>query len=100
MFFVMPGKDGAPVETLRYEALRAAVQDYELIRLVERRLAPDAAQDAIDRAFARILHTDEVADFSRVYELPAEALYSLDAADYVGARRIVLEALDATLAKA
>jgi len=99
MFFVLPGKDGAPVETLRYEALRTAVQDYELVKLVERRLAPDAAQDVIDRAFARILHTDEVADFSRVYELPAEALYSLDAADYTAARRILLGALEAAPAK-
>ena len=99
MYFVLPGADGAPVETLRYEALRAAVQDYELIQLVERRLAPDAARDAIDRALARILRTDEVTDFGRVYELPAEALYSLDAADYGAARRILLEALDANLAE-
>jgi hypothetical protein len=95
MYFVLPGPDGAPVETLRYEALRTAVQDYELIKLVQRRLAPAAAGEVIARAFARILHTDDVADFARVYELPAEALYSLYAADYAAARRILLEALEA-----
>jgi hypothetical protein len=99
MFFVLPGKDGAPVETLRYEALRMAVQDYELIELVQRRLDPAEAREAIDCAFARILHTKDVADFSRVYELPAEALYSLDAGDYAAARRILLESLDVNLAK-
>jgi hypothetical protein len=99
MFFVLPGKDGAPVETLRYEALRTAVQDYELIKLVERRLDRAEAQDAIDGALARILRTEDVADFSRVYELPAEALYSLDAGDYAAARRMLLEALDINLAK-
>ena len=36
MYFVLPGKDGAPVETLRYEALRRAIQDYELLRLADR----------------------------------------------------------------
>jgi len=99
MFFVLPGKDGAPVETVRYEALRTAVQDYELIKLVERQLDPAEARDAIDRAFARILHTRDVADFTRVYELPAEALYSLDAGDYAAARRVLLESLDVNLAK-
>jgi hypothetical protein len=50
MSFVMPGKDGAPVETLRYEALRTAVQDYELIKMVERRLPNEKAKAIINEA--------------------------------------------------
>jgi hypothetical protein len=94
MFFVMPGKDGAPVETLRYEGLRTAVQDYELVALAERLLPPDVAQAAIASALERILHTDQIADFSGVHRARAEELYSLDPGDYQAARRILLEALD------
>jgi hypothetical protein len=93
MFFVLPGKDGAPVETLRYEALRAAVQDYELLKLAERTLPKAEAQALFERAFARILSTDSIADFSRVYTARAVDLYSLDPSDYQAARNMVLEAI-------
>lgn len=94
MYFVLPGKDGAPVETLRYEALRAAVQDYELLKLAERTLPARTAQAAFDAAFARILRTEDIADFADVAEVAPETLYSLDPADYRAARRIVLEAME------
>jgi hypothetical protein len=93
MFFVLPGRDGAPVETLRYEALRAAVQDYELLCLVERTLPGEKAREIIDRAFASILRVDSIAAFADVYTVQAGDLYSLDPADYQGARRILLEAV-------
>jgi hypothetical protein len=93
MFFVLPGKDGAPVETLRYEALRAAAQDYELLRLAERTLPADKARAVFDQAFAHILRTDTIRDFANVATARAEDLYSLDAQDYQAARRLVLEAI-------
>jgi hypothetical protein len=93
MFFVLPGKDGAPVETLRYEALRTAVQDYELLKLVERTLPAAEAQALFERAFARILHAGSIADFSRVYTVRADELYSLDPKDYQTAREMMLEAI-------
>jgi hypothetical protein len=93
MFFVLPGKDGAPVETLRYEALRAAAQDYELLRLVERTLSTSAAQATIERAFSLILHTDNVSDLANVASARAEDLYSLEPQDYQAARRVLLDAI-------
>jgi hypothetical protein len=96
MFFVLPGKDGAPVETLRYEALRIAVQDYELLKLAERTLPKAEAQALFTRAFARILCTDSISDFARVYTARAADLYSLDAQDYQAARKMVLDAIART----
>jgi hypothetical protein len=93
MFFVLPGPDGAPVETLRYEALRAAVQDYELLKLAERTLPAGEARALIQQAFAHILRAGSVADFANVATLKAEDLYSLDPADYRAARQVILNAL-------
>ena len=93
MYFVLPGKDGVPVETLRYEALRAAAQDYELLKLAERTLPVGKAQEVIGKAFARILRTDDIQDLADVANRRAETLYSLDPRDYQAARRLVLEAV-------
>ncbi|MBL7200894.1 MAG: DUF4091 domain-containing protein [Anaerolineae bacterium] len=93
MFFVLPGKDGAPVETLRYEALRMAAQDYELLRLAERVLPANQAGELLEAAFARILRADKISDFAGVASARAEDLYSLHPADYQAARRMVLEAI-------
>jgi hypothetical protein len=93
MFFVLPGRDGAPVETLRYEALRAAAQDYELLKLAERTLPAEEAEAVFARAFARILRVGSVRDLARVDTARPEELYSLDPRDYQAARRIILEAI-------
>jgi hypothetical protein len=94
MYYVLPGKDGAPVETLRYEAVRSAAQDYELLKLVERSLSPQQASAVIEKAFSRILHTTSIQDFENVNGVNPESLYSLDPADYQEARRILLDALE------
>ena len=96
MFFVLPGKDGAPVETLRYEALRAAAQDYELLALAERTLPASKAQAVFDQAFALVLRTDALSDLADPVSARAENLYSLDPQDYQAARRILLEAIAQT----
>lgn len=93
MFFVLPGKDGAPVETLRYEAMRAAAQDHELLKLAGRTLPADEAQALFDRAFARILCTGSIEDFAQLGTARAEDLYSLDPGDYQAARWLVFEAI-------
>jgi hypothetical protein len=93
MFFVLPGLDGAPVETLRYEALRTAAQDYELLKLAERTLPPDEAQVLFDEVFTLILRADSIRDFVQVATARAEELYSLDPQDYQAARRLLLEAM-------
>ena len=93
MNFVMPGPDGRPVETLRYEALRAGIQEYELLRMLWKVLPAEQAQQVAEQAQARILRTTEMSEFARVNELKAQDLYSLDPADYAAARQIVLDAL-------
>jgi hypothetical protein len=93
MFFVLPGNDGAPVETLRYEAFRFAAQDYELLKLAERMLPASRADVVFDTAFARILRANSIRDFADVATANREDLYSLDPQDYEAARRLLLEAI-------
>ena len=93
MYFVMPGNDGAPVETLRYEALRWAVQDYELLQMARRALPTEQVDTVLAQAFEHILRADSVGDFANVANARASDLYSLDAEDYDAARQSVLEAL-------
>lgn len=97
MSFTMPGRDGAPVETLRYEGLRMAVQDYELIKLVERSLPADRAKAVIDQALSCIMRCETLADFVNVATAKAMELYSLDPEDYHAARRLLIDALGADL---
>ena len=96
MYFVLPGKDGKPVETLRYEGLRLAVQDYELLKLVEHSLSPQQAEAAIQKAMALIFRAESLDKFAQVFQLKAEDLYSIDPADYHAARGVLLEALEQT----
>jgi hypothetical protein len=93
LYFVLPGNDGSPVETLRYEALRMAAQDYELLRLAERTLPAAEAVRVLNEAFGRILRTDTIRDFAGVATADPETLYSLDPQDYQAARRGILEAI-------
>jgi hypothetical protein len=94
MFFVLPGHDGAPVETLRYEALRAAAQDFELLKLVERALPHDQAQAALRSAMLKLLRPDALQGFADPATAPAKALYSLDPQDYQTARGVLIDALE------
>jgi hypothetical protein len=93
MFFVLPGRDGAPVETLRYEAMRAAAQDFELLKLVERALPRDQALSTIQAAMDVILRPDALDGFADPATAPTKGLYSLDPDDYQSARRILIDAL-------
>ena len=94
MFFVLPGNDGWPVETLRYEALRMAVQDYELLWMAESLLPPDIFSQVNERAFKYILKTRSIADFAKVGEVTPDELYSTDPVDYQHAREVILLALE------
>jgi hypothetical protein len=98
MYFVLPGPDGEPVETLRYEALRRAIQDYELLRLAECTLSAEKMATVSTAAFAQILRTMDVRDFAGVGRqqngASAADLYSSEPEDYERAREIVLAAVD------
>ena len=93
MYFVLPGKDGAPVETLRYEAMRVAAQDFELLKLVERTLPEDVAQAAIQSAVAKMMNPDALQQFADPATARAEEIYSLDPHDHQAARRTLIQAL-------
>jgi hypothetical protein len=93
MYFVLPGRDGAPVETLRYEAMRFAIQDYELLCLSERVLPPDQAQAVLAAAFAKVLSPGALSGLADPAAAQAEDLYSTDPDDFRAARRLVIEAL-------
>jgi hypothetical protein len=93
MYFVLPGNDGAPVETLRYEGLRMAAQDYELLRLAERSLPAETFADVYRRALGCILRPGALEALANAGEARAGDLYSLNPEDYHAARRVLLAAL-------
>ena len=95
MHFVLPGADGAPVETLRYEALRAGIQDFVLLKMLQDKLGAARAQEVIDAAFARLLRVDSLTAFVGAPPERAAELYSLDPADYAAAHAMIVEALAA-----
>lgn len=66
MYFVLPGSDGGPVLTLRYEGMRRAVQDYELLRLAQRVLPPAAATEVMNEVYAQVFHTSHMKNFQFV----------------------------------
>ena len=92
MFFVLPGNDGVPVETLRYEALRQGIQDFELLKLLEQKLPVETAQAAIQKALSCILRAPSLGEFANAGTVNAASLYSLEPQDYQAARGIILDA--------
>ena len=93
LYFVLPGLDGRPVETLRYEALRMAVQDYELLRMADQVLPPGNARKIFEQWMGQVLKIDSIANFDGQLEGKAEKLYSLDPADYHSAHQTLLQAI-------
>ena len=94
MHFVLPGPDGAPVETLRYEALRAGIQDYELVQMLVAKLGEEKADQVLERAYGRLLRAESLTEFVGADPRFPEALYSLDPADYAQAHAMVIDALE------
>lgn len=94
MYFVLPGNDGTPVETLRYEALRTAAQDYELLHMAQEKLGKARAEPTIQQAFKLILHAASINDFANVGSARANDLYSTDADDYTSARQLIVTAIE------
>ena len=94
MYFVLPGFNGKPVETLRYESIRQAIQDYELLRLVDGLLPAEKAhrlkEESVKLIFSTALH-----DFAKLVQdgtVPTE-LYSTNPGDYICARNVLLRGL-------
>ncbi len=88
--FVYPAADGRPLLTLRYMALRRAVEDFELMRLMDR-----AGKGGIaDAAILTVLREKDVrAYFEDGAPIPLERICSVDYRDYEAVRRTLLKSL-------
>ena len=91
--FVYPGPDGAPLLSLRYKALKRAVELAELLMTYRDRFGSDALTKLTDRVVrfsdpAAIFPTPDSRD-----PAPADELFSPDYTDYASLRRELLEAL-------
>lgn len=94
MYFVLPGLDGFPVETLRFEALRFAVQAYELLQLAQDALTPVALAQLKDEVAQLIWRTTDFAHFCQCdTDTRASDLYSLDPMDFQRARARIIDTL-------
>ncbi|RLN58492.1 hypothetical protein BBP00_00006964 [Phytophthora kernoviae] len=99
MYFVLPGLDGWPVETLRLESLRFAGQAFELLALAQEALAPAQMQQLQRTVAEQILRSSDFEEFGRCADRAREDLYSLDPLDYQRAKTIILDTLAASAAK-
>lgn len=93
MYFVLPGPDGSPVETLRFESLRFAIQVYELLRLAQDVLNPMQFERLKDDIAQLIWRTSDFAQFCRCDDKSASDLYSLDPMDFQRARALIIDTL-------
>ncbi|GMF32392.1 unnamed protein product [Phytophthora fragariaefolia] len=99
MYFVLPGHDGWPVETLRLESLRFAGQAFELLALAQEKLAPAQMQQLQRTVAEQILRSSDLEEFGRYGDRAREDLYSLDPLDYQRAKTIILDTLAAAAVK-
>ncbi|KAL3670773.1 hypothetical protein V7S43_003961 [Phytophthora oleae] len=99
MYFVLPGHDGWPVETLRLESLRFAGQAFELLALAQEKLAPTQMQQLQRTVAEQILRSSDLEEFGRYGDRAREDLYSLDPLDYQRAKTMILDALAAVAVK-
>ncbi|KAG6954692.1 hypothetical protein JG688_00012233 [Phytophthora aleatoria] len=99
MYFVLPGHDGWPVETLRLESLRFAGQAFELLALAQETLAPTQMQQLQRTVAEQILRSSDLEEFGRYGDRAREDLYSLDPVDYQRAKTIILDTLAAAAVK-
>lgn len=93
MGFTYPGRDGRPIETVRYEIFRQGIQDAELINLLKKK-NKEIVETVLQQVFKGIIRAEKMSDFASTNARSAESLYSLDPRDYTEARRLVLDALE------
>lgn len=72
LYFVLPGVDGKPVETLRYEALRMAMQAHALIHMVEETHPGEAFRSLLDTLFGKLCKVGSVGEFANRFEEKAD----------------------------
>jgi hypothetical protein len=92
--FVYPSRGGHCLYSLRYFALRRGIEDYELMQMVKER-CPNA-QAILDQAFDCVLRTKDLAQWNYESFDQNDWMFSVQEADYVRAREILMDALEKT----
>lgn len=99
MYFVLPGRDGHPVETLRLESLRFAIQVFELLCLAQEALSHAQLQQLKAEVAQLIWRTTDFAQFCKCGNTDKNGgpdrgdLYSLDPLDYQRAKVLIIDTL-------
>ena len=91
-YLVYPGKDGYPVLSLRYFAMKRGIGDYELMQMVKAECPGGEA--LVDEALTLIFRQPDVTKWN--FYKADNSQYSFDPADYEEVRaRMVRALLDA-----
>lgn len=88
--FIYPAKDGSLLYSVRYFALKKALQDYELLlRLKEKGFTEQA-----DNAVKSVLRNNDPVSYMKDDVHTSENIYSADSADYEAFRDLILSTLE------
>lgn len=99
LYLVYPGPDGAPLSSVRWEMLKLAAQEFELLRTLRQKI--DALTDEQKQAelkerladlVSRVIIVDDLGEF-RVDQRQPDELYATDPATYDVARAEVIRLL-------
>ncbi len=86
--FVYPAKNGAPLLTLRYKALKRGIQLYELLE----RLRDTGDTAALDEAFAFVVRERDIRTYYETHHR-LEDMCSVNYADYINMKKFIIEKL-------
>ncbi len=78
LFLVYPGRNGAPISSLRYKRLQRGIRDYELMQLLKR----TGRAELVAEALRRVIRYDHPVELLSASGKKAEELYSLNPEDY------------------
>lgn len=101
LLFVYPGQDGTPMSSVRWETLKQAIQEFELLRMLRAKIDEVGAADPkakadlearLNAAVARVILVDGMGEF-RVSKKRPEELYATDPGAYDVARAEVIRML-------
>lgn len=88
-FLVYPGKDGKPVLSLRYFAMKRGVGDYELMQLVKERC--DGGEKLVDECLDTVFRQSDVTKWN--FYGADDTMFSFDPEDYEKMKSCMMNAL-------
>ncbi len=87
--FVYPAKNGAPLLTLRYKALKRGIELYELLEL----LRDTGDEAALEEAYAFVVRERDIRKYYETYHA-LEDICSTSYADYMNMKKFIIEKLN------